>query len=160
MTSWRFSQKKLVMTMLDIRPVSVTEDLLRSPGGLPLILCSSSSRLQRKLESTGYKKLSINPLLSKALLGFPADERPDHVEEELRKVLNVSSPVLIEDFEMLFDPRYQIDVLKLFCEKARFVPIAVRWPGDSTPTKLTYASPEDPDYQEFNCDKYQIRVVR
>ena len=148
------------MTMLDIRPVSVTEDLLRSPGGLPLILCASSSRLQRKLESVGFKKLSINPLLSKALLGFPADERPDHVEEELRKILSVSSPVLIEDFEMLFDPRYQIDVLKLFCERARFVSIAVRWPGDSTPTKLTYASPEDPDYQEFNCDKYQIRVVR
>lgn len=148
------------MAMLDIRPVSVTEDLLRSPGGLPLILCSSSSRLQRKLESAGYIRLSVNLLLSKALLGFPADDRPGHVEEELREILSVSSPVLIEDFEMLFDPRYQIDVLKLFCERARFVSLAVRWPGDSTPTKLTYASPGDPDYHEFNCDKYQIRVVR
>ena len=38
--------------------------------------------------------------------------------------------------------------------------IAVRWPGGNTSTKLTYATPEDPDYHEYDCEKYPIRIVR
>ncbi len=30
---------------------------------------------------------------------------------------------------MLFDPRYEIDVIKLFCDKARITNVVVKWPG-------------------------------
>ena len=57
--------------------------------------------------------------------------------------MSTDSPVLITDFEMLFDPRYEIDVIKLFCDKARITNVAVKWPGKYTNSKLTYAEPGD-----------------
>lgn len=49
---------------------------------------------------------------------------------------------MITDFEMLFDPRYKIDVIKLFCEKARLINVAVKWPGTFTGSKLIYTKHE------------------
>lgn len=151
---------RLVKAMLEIQPVSVTADLLSAPGGMPLIICSASPRLQKRVDAAGYKTIRVNVPLSKALLSFPKEDRPRHVEEELQKILDGSEPILLTDFEMLFDPHYEIDILKIFCERARAVNLAVRWPGGYTPSKLTYAAPEDLDYHEYNCLKYQIRVVR
>ena len=146
--------------MIEIHPAAVTTDLLLSPGGLPLIICAALPRLQKKLEAAGYQTVHINIELSKRLLSFAPDERPARVEGELRKILNGPDPMFLTDFEMLFDPRYEIDILKIFCERARFAAIAVRWPGRSTSDKLTYAGPEAPDHHEYDCSKYQIRLVK
>ena len=146
--------------MLEIQPVSVTADLLSAPGGMPLIICSASPHLQKRVDTAGYKTIRINAPLSKALLSFSNEERPRHIEEELQKILSDSEPILLTDFEMLFDPHYEIDILKIFCERARTVNLAVRWPGEYIPSKLTYATPGDLYYHEYNRVKYQIRVVR
>ena len=150
----------LVKAMMIIRQSDVTGETLRSSCGMPLILCSIPPRIQRMLDDANYQTISINTPLSKALLQYPTEERSARLEKELQIILNADGPLLLIDFEMLFDPRHKIDVLKLFCERARIIDLAILWPGYCSSKKLCYAAPEDPDYHEYDCDKYQIRIVR
>lgn len=144
-----------------LKPSALTADFLNTgQNGIPLFICTDVQRARKKLEEASYKTVSVNALLSKALIEYSASERPKHIEAELKKILSYHVPILITDFEMLFDPRYEIDVIKLFCEKARVINVAVKWPGKFTGTKLTYAEPEYKDYHEFNCSLYQIRIVQ
>lgn len=144
-----------------IKPSALTAEFLNlGQNGIPLFICTDAPRVRKKLDDAGYEMVSINRILSKALLEFLPDERPKHVEAEFRKLLNYHVPILITDFEMLFDPRYEIDVIRLFCEKARIVNVAIIWPGKFANGNLTYADPECEDYHEYNCDSYQIRIVQ
>ncbi|MBR6410258.1 MAG: BREX-3 system P-loop-containing protein BrxF [Clostridia bacterium] len=130
-------------------------------SGVPLVFCSESPRICKRVESAGYIELKINIILSERLCRIPRDERAKLVEFKLNNLLNYyHAPVLISDFEMLFDPRYKIDILRFFCEKARIINVAIKWPGQYADGKLTYANPADPDYHEFDCNAYQIRIVQ
>ena len=144
-----------------IKPSSITQEFLNTgQQGIPLIICTDSGRVYKRLESANYKTLQLNEPISKALLDYSPGERPTKVESVFKKTLRFDSSVLITDFEMLFDPRYEIDVIKLFCDRARITNVAVKWPGKFINGKLTYAEPGDPDYHEFDCNAYQIRIVQ
>ena len=143
-----------------IRASSLTSDCINtSPNGTPIIICTESRRVLKKIDEAGYVPIRINAALAKALLEFTPSERPNKVENCFKTLVDSYGSVFITDFEMLFDPRYEIDVIKLFCEKARFVNVAVKWPGKFSSGKLTYANLEDPDYHEFDFNAYQIRIV-
>lgn len=129
-------------------------------NGIPLIVCSDSGRIIKKVEEADYQIISVNVGLSKALLSFHPEERPIRVEECFKALLDDLKMPFIKDFEMLFDPRYEIDVIKLFCDKARITNVVVKWPGKFINGKLTYAEPGDPDYHEYDCNAYQIRIVQ
>ena len=160
MTSWKLSPIPKVKIMIEIRPADLTKKTLFYMDRMPLIICTDSPRIYRKLQDADYTKVSINAELSKALLSYKPEYRPSVIETELKKLLPYHVPILIKDFEMLFDPRYEIDVLKFFCEKARIINVAVKWPGKFVEGKLTYSEPKFPDYHEYNCNSYQIRVVQ
>ncbi len=147
--------------MIIIKSSSLTKELLNTGQcGVPLMICTDTPRVYKKILDAGYHHVKINAELSKRLLEYQINDRPKRVEELLRDILNNVIPIYITDFEMLFDPRYEIDVIKLFCEKARIVNIAVRWPGHFINGNLTYAEPGDPDYHEYDCNAYQIRIVQ
>ncbi len=144
-----------------LKASSITLDYLNTgQNGIPLILCSDSGRIIKRVEEAGYQSARINVGLSKTLLSFPPDERPKRVETCFKDLTASQNMLFIRDFEMLFDPRYEIDVIKLFCDKARITNVAVKWPGKFINGKLTYAEPGDPDYHEYDCNAYQIRIVQ
>lgn len=144
-----------------IKPSALTLEFLNSgPNGIPLFICTDAPRTKRKLDEAGFNVVRINTLLAKSLLNYPVKDRPKHIESELKELLNYHVPILITDFEMLFDPRYEIDVIKFFCEKARIINVAVKWPGKCADGQLIYAEPECADYHKYNCDSYQIRIVQ
>lgn len=128
--------------------------------GVPLIICTDAPRVYKKVLDAGYQTIRVNVALSKQLLAFNQDDRPIVVEGLLSNMLNSIGPIYITDFEMLFDPRYAFDVIKLFCEKARIVSIAVKWPGIFTGSHLLYSEPGDADYHKYDCNNYQIRIVQ
>ncbi len=144
-----------------LKPSAITSDLLSSSqSGVPLVVCTDVPRVRKRIESAGYQEVHINRELSKRLLEYPKEDRPKRVEQALKSMLNYHVPIYVAEFEMLFDPRYEIDVLKFFCEKARIINVAIKWPGQFINDKLTYANPEDPDYHEYNCNAYQLRIVQ
>lgn len=147
--------------MNTLKPSALTSEILNTgQSGVPFVICTDVPRVKRQLDSAGYREVRINQELSKRLMDFPKDERPKQLEETLKSMLNYHVPIYITNFEMLFDPRYEIDILKFFCEKARIINVAIKWPGYYANEQLTYASPEDQDYHEFDCNAYQIRIVQ
>ena len=146
--------------MVEIKAAAIADEILDSPVGMPLIICSKAPRVLRIIKQEGYQQLRLNTELSKELISFPPQERPSHIEAAIKSLIPAHSSLLISEFEMLFDPRYKIDVIKLFCERAKSSRIAVIWPGTYEDRILSYAQPDDPDYNLFNGDNYQIRIVR
>ena len=144
-----------------IKHYSITKAYLDTgPGGTPLILCKETAKTKEAISSAGFATISLNSVFSKALLEYDPKDRPKVASEVLNKILAYHVPIYIKDFEMLFDPRYKIDPLKLFCEKARIIKVAVQWPGQFKNGNLVYAEQDDPEYREYDCNKYQIRIVQ
>lgn len=127
--------------------------------GVPVFICTSARRVEKKLSETGIPVLSVNRQLSKLLLEYSSGERANRVERITKDILSNKSTVIVKDFEMLFDPRYPIDVVRLFCEKARSANVIIKWPGQYKSGTLSYAEPGQPDYHEYDCNAYMLRII-
>lgn len=144
-----------------LKPSELTSEVLKTRhSGMPFIICTNSSRVLKKICDAGFKEVQINQELSKRLLNISKEERLKSVENTLKDMFDYREPIFVSGFEMLFDPRYEIDVLKFFCERARIINVAIKWPGHFMAGKLIYAKPGDPDYHEFESKAYQIRIVQ
>lgn len=145
-----------------INASALTADMLkRQPIGIPIIMCSSAPRVMRKLKEVEYTELSLNKDLAAAMLKYQQEERNAHVVSEFQCIINsTKQPILLVDYEMLFDPRYKLDVLKVFCEAAKLTRIAVKWCGTIVDDKLEYSEPQYPDYHIFDLSQYTVICVK
>lgn len=148
--------------MNTIEPSSLKEDFLKKPpNGIPLILIAPSPRTMRKFSGAGYQELLLNRELSSVLLEYPADKRPSLAAQKARELIEKKgSYVMIQDFEMLFDPRYHLNVLRFFADIARSTRIAVLWCGTMTGNNLVFAEPGYADYQTYNTNNYALYCVK
>lgn len=137
------------------------EFLKKPPNGMPLILVDPSARTMRKLGDAGYQEISLNRELAESLMKLPTKQRPLSVMQKTREILDQKhSGVIIRDFEMLFDPAYHLDVLRMFCELARQFRIAVVWCGSYHENTLEFAEPEYPDYHSYHTDHYTVYCIK
>ena len=147
--------------MITIKAAEITKDVLEDNDfGMPIIIYTITPRIRRMLGQIKFKQLSVNVLLAKALLKIQPEERPMQVEAILNRLSDWAEPLIIMDFEMLFDPRYNIDVLRFLCEKARKTKVVAIWPGKLQENKLSYVESTDPDYHEYDCSTYQVCIVQ
>jgi hypothetical protein len=127
---------------------------------MAIVLCSSEPRLKKIIAEAGFKELSLNKILAKALLEKDKAIRSFFVADEVMKiVLSIQGPVFLTDYEMLFDPRYNIDVLRLFCELSRRTKIVIKWCGTLDDNHLVYATPAYSDFHSYNIHDYDITCV-
>ncbi len=137
----------------------LTADKLYS-ASIPIILCSFSNRVARFIESGQYIPLNLNIRLAEELVKYPAEQRSQRANDEVMAIVSqCSSPTLLEDYEILFDPRYDIDVIKVFIEIARRQKVVVKWCGRLNGDSLEYATPDDKDYHSFRIQDYDITCV-
>jgi hypothetical protein len=141
---------ELTATMLSAQPI-----------GIPIVLCSNTPRTIRRVYEAGYKELCLNKDLSEKMMTVPQQQRPDKILPELYHIVSeYNSPVLLTNFEMLFDPRYKLDVLKVFCEISRTIKIVVHWCGTTSGYNLIYSEPGFPDYHVYELSKYTVISVK
>ncbi len=139
---------------------NITLDYLKTRHTTPIFLCSPvTKRVEKALKEAAYSEVKLNKELSELLLDLPKDERPLAVEKQVETLLSPHQSLFITDIEILFDPRYPIDVVKLFCKHARFSNLFVLWPGKYENGRLIYASPYDSDYHSYDCSQYQIQII-
>ena len=123
---------------------------------MPVIFGDSSSRLIPR----DCEKLSLNILLSEKLASIQPQNRSMQIMDEIKTILYRSSePILIDRFEMLFAPDYQLNILKIFMDLARFRPLYVLWPGKMNINALIYAEPGDPEYRNYRIADYDVIVI-
>ena len=138
--------------------IAIIENIAKS--NVPTIICNLSKRYLNSIFEISDETISLNLILAQNLLKFKADERTEMVHQEALDLLTQNvTPLLLKDFEMLFDPRYKIDTVKLITEVARRRKIIAIWPGTLNENDLIYANADSSDYQVFSIKNYDIICV-
>ena len=142
-----------------IRSSKVNREVIEITN-IPIILCSSAPRIKRVIEECNYQRLSLNKELAKVLVIKDDSIRTQLIADEVMKIVSLSiDSLLLTDYEMLFDPRYNIDVIRLFYELSRKTKIVIKWCGEVIDNRLVYATPEYKDFHSYDIKDYDIICV-
>lgn len=83
--------------------------------------------------------ISINVEIAKKLAAVKPNRRTMRMEVLFRQVLDaLPDNSVIKDFDVMFSPEYEVDVLKIMSSVARAKPFRVIWPGRCEDEKLIY----------------------
>ena len=99
--------------------------------------------------------------LADELLACKPNRRSMKLEQIFNKVLDrYPDGVTIKDIDVMFNPEYQVDVLKILIEARKRKKYSVIWPGRFEDGKLIYAEEGYPDYKVYEIANYDITCVR
>lgn len=77
------------------------------------------------------------------------------LEQCFRQVLDgLPENPLIRDFDVLFNPAYEVDILRIMTSIGKNKPFQVVWPGKYEDGRLLYAEEGYRDYKVYDLDKY------
>jgi len=125
----------------------------------PIIICSSRPDFEGAIKKNGYKQISFNKQLASMIAGLDIKAIRLCMADKIRKIIPNNDPIYLTDYEMLFDPRYELDVLRLFIEISRKNRLIVKWCGKGTEDYLSYAEQGFADYKQFKVSDYDVAIV-
>lgn len=128
--------------------------------GCLLIVANESNRVLNIVKEI-YAETELNYQLSDHLIVYARELRKLRIQEEADKLIaKDKQPILIENFEMLFTPDYEINVLKYFCDLNRKRKVALKWPGKVEGDYLIYSEPGRDDYSKFKISDYDLMCIK
>ena len=77
--------------------------------------------------------------------------------EEILKTL--PDNVVIKDFDVMFNPDYKVDVLKIMVDACKRKPFSIIWPGKCEDGRLFYAEDGYPDFKIFSVEEYDVTCI-
>lgn len=102
----------------------------------------------------------INIEMAKKLSDVKPNRRTMRMEQCFQQVLTeLPDNVVICDFDVMFNPEYAVDVLKIMCSSAKIKSFRALWPGRCENGRLIYAEEGCCDYKIFEIRKYDITVI-
>ena len=103
---------------------------------------------------------SVSKPLAEALLACKPNRRSMKLEQIFNNVLDtLPDGVVIKDIDVLFNPDYKVDVLKILIASRKRKRYSVIWPGRCEDGKLVYSEEGFPDYKTYNIENYDITCV-
>lgn len=95
--------------------------------------------------------ISLNKEISKLLIGKPTANLLANILDWLYNKLKgiEKNPILLTDFDILFEPSFELDPLTIFKQVSRNTSLLVLWPGEFNNKTLSYASPEHTHYRTW-----------
>ena len=119
----------------------------------PIIYCLKDSVLEEQA-------VSINVEMAKALSTVKPNRRTMRMEQCFQRVIEaLPGEAVIKDFDVMFNPDYSVDVLRIMCSAARTKSFRVLWPGRCEDGRLIYAEEGYRDHKVFEISKYDVTVV-
>jgi len=104
---------------------------------------------------------SVSKDLADALLACKPNRRSMKLEQIFNAVLDkYPDGVTIKDIDVMFNPEYKVDVLKILIAARKRKRYSVIWPGRFEDGKLVYAEEGYPDYKVFSIADYDITFVK
>jgi len=143
--------------VINSRTLSAKQLLRLTP---PIILCVGRLDFEKEIADSGYRTTNLNLPLSRLLAGYSLREIQSALTDKVWDVLPQSEPVYLADYEMLFDPRYELDVLRLFIEIARRNKLIAKWCGTLGGDALIYAEAGYADFKRYNISDYDVVIVK
>ena len=103
---------------------------------------------------------SVSKPLAEALLACKPNRRSMKLGQIFNSVLDkYPDGVIIKDIDVMFNPDYKVDVLKLLIAVNKHKPFNLIWPGRIENGKLIYSEEIYPDYRVFDVKDYDVLVI-
>ena len=103
---------------------------------------------------------SVNKPLAEALLSCKPNRRSMKLEQIFNNVLDtLPDGVVIKDIDVMFNPDYKVDVLKILMAARKRKKYSVIWPGKCENGKLIYGEEGFSDYKTYDVEDYDITCV-
>jgi hypothetical protein len=119
----------------------------------PVIFCRSDKELAEKA-------IAMNVDIAKKLIDVEITQRSFKISDVIDSVIaELPENSTIKEFDVLFNPDYQINVLKLFIAACRKKEFAILWPGTFSEGKLMYARAGYSDFKIYDLDEYDVTCV-
>lgn len=127
--------------------------LERSGMARPVFYCHFDKALEEQA-------VPINVEMAKKLSAIKPNRRTMRMEQCFQQVLStLPDDVIIKDFDVMFNPDYEVDVLRIMCSAAKAKSFQALWPGKCEDGRLFYAEEGYRDYKVFEISKYDVTVV-
>jgi len=128
---------------------------LQSHAGLlrPIIYCGWDAAV---IDNT----VPVNKELAQALLAFSPKRRTMQIEKCFVDIIAKlpANPVL-KEFDVLFNPDYNVDALRMMVSACKVKPFSAIWPGTFEDGKLVYAEEGFRDYKTYDVNDYDITCI-
>lgn len=104
---------------------------------------------------------SVSKELADELLACRPNRRSIKLEQIFNTVLDrYPDDVTIKDIDVMFNPGYKVDVLKILVAARKRKRYRVVWPGRFEDGKLVYGEEGYPDYKVYKIEDYDITFVK
>lgn len=104
---------------------------------------------------------SVSKEMADRLLACRPDRRSMKLEQIFSEVLDLyPDHVTIKDIDVMFNPEYRVDVLKILISARKRKRYSVIWPGRFENGKLIYGEEGYPDYKVYRIEDYDITCVK
>ncbi len=102
----------------------------------------------------------VNLLLAEKLVGCRPNRRTMRIETFFNQILGrLPDGVVIKDFDVMFNPEYKVDVMKIMVDACKRKPFSIIWPGKYEDGKLFYAEDGYPDFKSFSVEDYDVTCI-
>lgn len=127
-----------------------------------VILTDESKDFQLLTKQLNADLIEINCKVSKQLLNVPNRLRALKVQQVVTNIIKQShsNTVLIDKFELLFEPSLKTKPIDLFRELSKHKKIILLWRYTKKEGKLIYAVPDHPEYQESYINENEFIVYQ
>ena len=136
----------------------MTKELLRLSS--PVVLCVDRPDFDSAIVNNGYQAINLNLPLARSLEGLELREIRSVITDKIRDCLPQRHPIYLTEYEMLFDPRYELDIFRLFIDIVRRNKLIVKWVGEASDDTLIYAKQGYADFKQYKINDYDIVVVK
>ena len=107
-----------------------------------------------------HEPRSFSKPLAEALLACKPNRRSMELEQIFNNVLDtLPDGAVIKDIDVMFNPDYKVDVLKILMASRKRKRYSVIWPGRCEEGKMIYSEEGFPDYKTYNIENYDITCV-
>ncbi len=111
------------------------------------------------------KKLIDPQSVSKEMADELLDCKPNRRGMKLEQIFNTvldryPDGVTIKDIDVMFNPEYKVDVLKILIAARKRKRYSVIWPGRLEDGKLIYGEEGYPDFKVYEIADYDITCVK
>ena len=119
----------------------------------PIIFCGPDEELEKNA-------VALNVSIAEKLINAKPSRRSFRLPSIIDAIIaELPENSAIKDFDVLFNPDYQIDVLQLLIAACRKKEFAILWPGTYSDGKLMYAETGYSDFKIYDLDKYDVTCI-
>ena len=114
----------------------------------------------KEISEIASQAISVNKSIAAELVDLKPNRRTMQLEKSFVKVLeSLSEQPVIKDIDVLFNPAYKVDVMKMLVSAYKQKKFSLVWPGIYADGKLIYSEEGYPDYRVYEIKDYDIMYV-